>query len=242
MSIIFPGLYFVLLMTANGPLNSQAVALLGYAPEELISATAFRHMIPKEDQEENRRSLSQISKENPHYELVYRIRTAPGKIKWVKEEGTGVYSTAGELVALDGFLVDITEQKTTEIELREENLRLKSSYFLKRFSDLGVTAKLPENAKSTLINYSWPGNVRELQNVISRFLTINKIELASNLVSRNKAKMNSQVGLTGNIEKMEKQAILDALKRNHWHIGKSAADLGFSRRTMQRRMIKYGLR
>jgi PAS domain S-box-containing protein len=412
-----------------------AVALLGYAPEELISATAFRHMIPKEDQEENRRILSQISKENPHYELVYRIRTAPGKIKWVKEEGTGVYSAAGELVALDGFLVDITEQKTTEIELREENLRLKSSirnrhgldkligkslvmkevyeliskaagtnativitgesgtgkelaaraihnlsnrskmpfvvvncsaipenlleseffgyrkgafsgaladrkglmdaarggtlfldevgeiplhmqakllraldgngytpigdtnvrvsefrlivatnqdlddlvatgrmredlyyrintvclrmpplrerkddilmladYFLKIFSDLGVTPKLPESAKSTLINYSWPGNVRELQNVISRFLTINKIELASNVVSRIKAKKNSQIGLAGNIEKMEKQAILDALKRNHWHIGKSAADLGFSRRTMQRRMIKYKLR
>ena len=26
-----------------------ALALLGYAPEELVSATAFRHMIPKED-------------------------------------------------------------------------------------------------------------------------------------------------------------------------------------------------
>ena len=37
-----------------------ALALLGYAPEERVSATAFRHMIPKEDQEENRRVLSQI--------------------------------------------------------------------------------------------------------------------------------------------------------------------------------------
>jgi transcriptional regulator with PAS, ATPase and Fis domain len=93
-----------------------------------------------------------------------------------------------------------------------------------------------------LINYSWPGNVRELQNVISRFLTINKIELASNVVSRKKAKKKSQFGLAENIENMEKQAILDALKRNHWHIGKAAVDLRFSRRTMQRRMIKYKLR
>jgi len=31
------------------------------------------------------------------------------------------------LIALDGFLVDITKQKTAELELREENLRLKSS-------------------------------------------------------------------------------------------------------------------
>jgi two-component system response regulator AtoC len=84
--------------------------------------------------------------------------------------------------------------------------------------------------------------VRELQNVISRFLTINKIELASKVVSQNKDRKNSQFGLTGDIEKMEKEAILDALKRNNWHIGKSATDLGFSRRTMQRRMMKYKLR
>ena len=84
-------------------------------------------MIPKKDQKENKRVLSKISMEKPHYEVVYRIRTAPGDIKWVKEEGTGVFSNSGELIALDGFLVDITKQKTAELELREENLRLKSS-------------------------------------------------------------------------------------------------------------------
>ena len=84
-------------------------------------------MIPKKDQKENKRVLSKISMEKPHYEVVYHIRTAPGDIKWVKEEGTGVFSNDGELIALDGFLVDITKQKTAELELREENLRLKSS-------------------------------------------------------------------------------------------------------------------
>ena len=84
-------------------------------------------MIPKKDQKENKRVLSKISMEKPHYEVIYRVRTAPGKIKWVKEEGTGVFSNDGELIALDGFLVDITKQKTAKLELREENLRLKSS-------------------------------------------------------------------------------------------------------------------
>ena len=59
-----------------------ALALLGYAPEKLVSATAFRNMIPKKDQEANERVLSQISQAKPHYEVVYRIRTAPGKIKF----------------------------------------------------------------------------------------------------------------------------------------------------------------
>ena len=185
--------------------------------------------------------------------------------------------------------MDITDQKTAEIELREENLRLKTSirnrhgldkligksmvmredfyyrintvclrmpplrerkddilmlaeYFLNKFSDLEVNPELPEKEKSALVGYSWPGNVRELQNVISRFLTINKIELTSKVVSQEGAKKDARVGLADGIEKLEKQAILDALKRNQWHIGNSAADLGISRRTMQRRMIKYDLR
>jgi transcriptional regulator with PAS, ATPase and Fis domain len=125
---------------------------------------------------------------------------------------------------------------------RKDDILMLAEYFLKKFSNLGANPKLPENAKSTLINYSWPGNVRELQNVISRFLTINKIDLASKLVSQKRDENDSQVGLVDGIEKLEKQAILDALKRNNWHIGKSATDLGFSRRTMQRRMLKYDLR
>lgn len=412
-----------------------AQALLGYSPEELVSATTFRKMIPEIEQENNERVLSQVSQEKPHYEVVYRIRKASGKIKWVKEEGTGVFSDTGELVALDGFLFDITDQKNAEIELREENIRLKSSirdrhgldkligksmvmkdvydliikaagtnativitgesgtgkelaaraihnlssrskmpfvvvncsaipenlleseffgyrrgaftgavsdreglldaagggtlfldevgeipqlmqtkllraldgdgytpigdtrvrksefrliaatnqdleelvgngrmredfyyrinavglrmpplrerrddismladYFLERFTDSDVKPELSEKEKSKLISYTWPGNVRELQNVISRYLTINKIELQSKAASPVVDKKDSQAGLTDDMKKLEKQAILEALKRNHWHIGNSAADLGFSRRTMQRRMVKYDLR
>ena len=125
---------------------------------------------------------------------------------------------------------------------RRDDILMLAEYFLNKFSDLEVKPELPEKEKSTLVSYSWPGNVRELQNVISRFLTINKIELTSKVVSQEGDIKDSRVGLANGIEKLEKQAILDALKRNHWHIGNSAADLGFSRRTMQRRMIKYGLR
>ena len=107
--------------------SQGALDLLGYAPEKLISTKAFSHMIPKKDREKNKRILSKISAESPHYEVTYRVRTAPGDIKWVKEEGTGVFSKDGKLVALDGFLMDITRQKTAELELREENLRLKTS-------------------------------------------------------------------------------------------------------------------
>jgi len=52
-----------------------AMALLGYAPEKLVSAKAFSHMIPKKDQEENKRVLAKISMEKPHYEVIYRVQS-----------------------------------------------------------------------------------------------------------------------------------------------------------------------
>ena len=123
-------------------------------------------------------------------------------------------------------------------ECRDDILML-AEYFLKKFSDIELNPELPENAKSALVGYSWPGNVRELQNVINRFLTINTLELPDKAVFPGGRKTVSySPELSESVEKFEKQAILDALKRNQWHIGKAAADLGFSRQTMQRRMLK----
>ena len=97
--------------------SQGAMDLLGYAPEKLVSTKAFSHLIPKEDRKKNKGILANLSSEKPHYEAVYRVCTAPGKIKWVKEEGTGVFSNEGKLIALDGFLVDITKEKSAELEL-----------------------------------------------------------------------------------------------------------------------------
>lgn len=71
--------------------SQGAMELLEYAPEKLVSAKSLRPMIPQKDQKKNKQILSKISMGMPHYEVVYRIRTASGKIKWVKEEGTAVF-------------------------------------------------------------------------------------------------------------------------------------------------------
>ncbi len=52
------------------------------------------------------------------YELTYRIAAAGGAEKWVWERGGGVYDPHGTLLALEGFVTDITERKRAEQELR----------------------------------------------------------------------------------------------------------------------------
>jgi PAS domain S-box-containing protein len=59
------------------------------------------------------------------YVLEYRIVRADGSVRWLYDEGQGVFDADGTLVWLDGVIFDITESKQTQEELRrsEEQFR-----------------------------------------------------------------------------------------------------------------------
>ncbi|NUM41726.1 MAG: PAS domain S-box protein, partial [Leptospiraceae bacterium] len=56
----------------------------------------------------------------------YRIVSALKEVKWVEDQGIGVYSDSGELIAVEGFIEDITSRKSAEYALVESEERLKS--------------------------------------------------------------------------------------------------------------------
>ena len=45
---------------------------------------------------------------------------------WVWEQGEGIFSDDGKLIALEGFITNVTEHKKAELDLRKENSRLKN--------------------------------------------------------------------------------------------------------------------
>lgn len=103
--------------------------MVGYTHEELRGHPMrhFRKRIHKEDQEKISKKIKEAVAERKRFELFYRHRTTSGDYKWVWEQGAGVFDDAGKLVALEGYVNDFTTQKITELELRRENERLKSS-------------------------------------------------------------------------------------------------------------------
>lgn len=101
--------------------------ILGYPPGKIVNGYAFRQLVHPEDQIHNTKVVSGLTSENSRYDLIYRIRAAWGEDRWVHEQGTAIFSEEGALVAIDGLLTDITEQKKKEILLHEENVRLRSS-------------------------------------------------------------------------------------------------------------------
>ena len=94
--------------------------LTGYAPGDLIDnrRIAYNELIHPLDQPAVWSQVQAAIEAKRPFQLLYRIRTASGSEKWVWEQGSGVFSESGELVALEGFISDISERKQAEEILR----------------------------------------------------------------------------------------------------------------------------
>ncbi|HEX5692514.1 MAG TPA: PAS domain S-box protein, partial [Roseiflexaceae bacterium] len=53
----------------------------------------------------------------------YRIITTTGEEKWVWDQASGIYSETGELLAIEGIITDITEQKRAAAQARAASTR-----------------------------------------------------------------------------------------------------------------------
>lgn len=83
-------------------------------------------VIRPDDVEEALSQIQEAIDRREPFQLIYRIQTVTGEEKWVLERGQGIYSvfsSEDELVTLEGFVFDITEQRHAE-EARESLLTL----------------------------------------------------------------------------------------------------------------------
>ena len=90
--------------------------LTGYTAKDLL----FNHRINyeaitlAEDRDWVRKKIDAALKKGEHFELEYRIVHADGSIRWVQETGGPLYNEDGHLVALEGFIQDVTRRKQSE--------------------------------------------------------------------------------------------------------------------------------
>ncbi len=109
--------------------------LAGYLPNEYINSKirTFSSIIDPEDAERVWNEIHSALVTGYLYTIEYRIITSSGNRKWVWERGRGYYEN-DKLVALEGFISDITERKRIEEELirakekAEQSDRLKTAF------------------------------------------------------------------------------------------------------------------
>ncbi|GEM_PF-961791 len=101
-------------------------SLTGYTPEDLLGnrRISYAELIEPEDREPVYRAVQEALAERRPYRLVYRIRDANGAVKWVWEQGEGIFDREGELLYLHGYISDVTEWQ----RIQEELERAKSAW------------------------------------------------------------------------------------------------------------------
>jgi two-component system NtrC family response regulator len=109
---------------------------------------------------------------------------------------------------------------------------------------------ISEEALEVLAQHNWPGNVRELENVVEHLVVLGKgdfvkpEQLPPEIRQQRSRIANISLKLPEegiSLEEVEKEILLQALEKHHWHQTKAARYLNISRKTLIYRMEKYGL-
>jgi PAS domain S-box-containing protein len=98
---------------------SPQVSQLGYTPEEWTSQVgAMRSHVHPDDKERAAQALDRVRADGKPLRCEYRLLNRANEARWFLDEASLVRDESGEPLFLQGILVDITEDKQVEEELR----------------------------------------------------------------------------------------------------------------------------
>ncbi len=125
-----PGMAYRCLNTPDWPMEFVSEGcrqLTGFAPKELQigGLTCYNDLIHPDDRAMVWEGVQRGIEHHEPFRLNYRLITRDGQTKHVWEQGCAVLSENQELVALEGFIADISEQKRAEeaLQSRERHFR-----------------------------------------------------------------------------------------------------------------------
>src|SRR5438128_6012649 len=139
---------------------------------------------------------------------------------------------------------------------REDDILILADHFLRKFAERMGRSKagLSEQARQLLLVHHWPGNIRELQNAIERALILADGALISGahlgIVGHSPpaaamlfrpAAVEGSEPVTQPLAEVEKQSVLEALRRAKGNKSRAAVALGLSRGALYTRLRRFHL-
>ena len=146
------------------------------------------------------------------------------------------------------YRIDVVRINMPPLRDRGHDILLLAQHFLDQYA-AGTTRALSEEAAAKLLAYDWPGNVRELENCIQRAVALARSEqiVVDDLPDKIKEHRSDRVMLTFEdaeelvtLEELQARYIRRVLDMVGGNKSKAARILGLDRRSLYRRLDKYG--
>lgn len=141
------------------------------------------------------------------------------------------------------YRLNVVNIELPPLRERKEDVPLLAEHFLNKFvadNRKEVTGFSPD-AMEFLLDYDWPGNVRELENAIERAVILAKdsIITVADLPQENLSLV--RLASTGkNLKEVEKNHVLNVLRKAGGNYSEAARILGISRMTLYNKAKEYG--
>ncbi|MGY4532946.1 transcriptional regulator of acetoin/glycerol metabolism [Pseudomonas sp. TE3786] len=128
--------------------------------------------------------------------------------------------------------------------LRERSDREQLLQHLLNEEAQGQTLRLDADARAALLNHPWPGNVRQLRNVLRTLAALcdeERISLRDLPAEFRQVPRVPAVMVEQPLQTAERGTLLTTLNQQHWHMSRTAEQLGISRNTLYRKLHKHGI-
>lgn len=98
--------------------SDSCLEVTEYQPYEIVNShnVTYMQLIHVDDQARCWEHVQQQISQQRKFQMIYRIRTRTNKTRWVMEQGEGVFSASGELLALEGVVVDLTNNNFSQLD------------------------------------------------------------------------------------------------------------------------------
>ncbi|GET39764.1 PAS domain S-box protein [Microseira wollei] len=101
--------------------NENHFTLLGLNPQETeASYQIWRECVHPEDIDQVEQALTDALQNHTDYDAEYRVIYPDGSIHWVVDRGRGMYDAWGQAVRMVGVIIDISERKLAEEQIRAQ--------------------------------------------------------------------------------------------------------------------------
>lgn len=148
------------------------------------------------------------------------------------------------------YRLNVFPIRVPSLRERREDIPILAGHFRGRFAEEnGVKApEIPPETLSRMMAYEWPGNVRELENFIERGVIMHAGARSLPFdppsggaqAPRPEREAMARAREEGwNLDRLEREYILQTLEDTRWHQGNAAAVLGINRRTLYRKLKRY---